>query len=100
MTNEIGNLKTRRKELLDNVTKTPFWVYGSVVETTRKICGKQTPFYYLSQSINGKNKITYISATHLGYFKRAAAEGAKIRRILNELSSISVKLIKKGCFDD
>ncbi len=100
MINEVEVFKTRRDELLKYVAEAPFWVHGSVIETTRKIRGKQMPFYYLSQSINGKNKITYISATHLGRFKTAASEGRKIRRILNELSSISVKLIKKGCCDD
>ena len=100
MMNEIEVLRARRDELLNKVAEAPFWVRGSVVETTRKIRGKETPFYYLSQSINGKNKITYVSAIHLEHFKTAASEGAKIRRLLNELSSISVKLIKKGCCDD
>ncbi len=100
MMNEVEELRARRDKLLNKVAEVPFWVHGSVVETTRKIRGKEIPFYYLSQSINGKNKITYVSATHLEHFKTAASEGTKIRWLLNELSSISVKLIKKGCCDD
>ncbi len=96
MKNDIKELKIRHDELLNRIEKAPFWVYGSVIETTRKIRGKRIPFYYLSQSVNGKNKITYISEAHLEHFKNAASEGIIIRRLLVELSSISVKLIKKG----
>ena len=98
--NEVEKLRARRDELLRKVAEAPFWVQGSVVETTRKVREKETPFYYLSQSINGKNKITYISAKHLEHFRTAAYEGTEIRLLLSELSSINVKLIKKGCCDD
>jgi hypothetical protein len=100
MMNEVEKLRARRNELLKGVVEAPFWVHGSVVETTRKSRNKEIPFYYLSQSIKGKNKITYISAAHLEQFKTAASEGAKIRLLQNELSSINMKLIKQGCSDD
>jgi len=96
----IEQLRARSRELLKDFSETPFWVNGSVVETTRKTRNKEIPFYYLSQSIKGKNKITYISAAHLEHFKIAASEGAKIKLLQNELSSINIKLIKLGCCDD
>jgi len=93
-------LRQRRKELLKELTEMPFWVNGSVVETTNKSKGKETPFYYLSQSIKGKNKITYISARHLPAFKAAAAEGAKLKELLAKLSFINTKLIKESGIND
>ena len=96
----IKQLKTRRSELLKDFSEAPLWINGSVVETTRKTGDKEIPFYYLSQSIKGKNKITYISAANLERFKMAASEGAKVKVLQNELSSINMKLIKQGCCDD
>ena len=93
---KVEQLRQRREELLKELIQMPLWVNGSVVETTKKSKGKETPFYYLSQSIKGKNKITYISARHLSAFKAAAAEGAKQKELLAELSFINTKLIKEG----
>jgi len=93
-------LKQRRKELLKKLTEMPLWVNGSVVETTKKSKGKETPFYYLSQSIKGKNKITYISAHHLPAFKAAAAEGVKMKELLAKLIFINTKLIKEDSIND
>jgi len=97
---DIEQLRTRRNTLLKDFSEAPLWINGSVVETTRKTRNKEIPFCYLSQSIKGKNKITYISAAHLEHFKMAASEGAKVRLLQNELSSINMKLIKLGCCDD
>jgi hypothetical protein len=97
---DIEQLRARRNALLRDFSEAPLWINGSVVETTRKTRNKEIPFYYLSQSIKGKNKITYISAAHLEHFKMAASEGAKVRLLQNELSSINMKLIKLGCCDD
>jgi hypothetical protein len=97
---ESRKLNARRNELLKEVCEAPLWVNGSVVETTRKVRGKVVPFYYLSHSIKGKNRITYISASHLEKFKAAAAVGTHIKLLQTELSSINIKLIKTGFLDD
>ena len=98
--NDIEKLLKRRKELLEKISGAPLWVSGSVVETIRKAKGKETPFFYLSQSINGKNKITYISAAKLNEFKKATAEGTKIKKLQFELSTTNMKLIKAGYIND
>lgn len=98
--NDIDKLKEQREELLSKIHDAPPWVTGSVVETTRKYRGRETPFYYLSQSIKGKNKITYISAANLDRFRVAAAEGIKIRELQHEVSAINAKLIKAGVNHD
>ena len=97
---EIKELKKQRDKLLKDIQKAALWVNGSVVETTRKQKGKEEPFYYLSQSIKGKNKITYISASHLDSFKAAANEGLRLKVLLSELSMINIKLIKAGYNND
>jgi hypothetical protein len=97
---DVRKLKAQRAELLKEICEAPLWVNGSVVETTRKVRSKVIPFYYLSHSLKGKNKITYISASHLEKFRAAAAVGTQMKLRQNELSSINMKLIKMGCCDD
>ena len=97
---DVDKLIEQREELLSKIHDAPLWVNGSVVETTRKYRGLETPFYYLSQSLKGKNKITYISAAYLDRFRKAAAEGVKMKALQHELSAINSKLIKTGVNND
>ena len=97
---DVDKLIEQREELLSKIHAAPLWVNGSVVETTRKYRGRETPFYYLSQSLKGKNKITYISAANLDCFRKAAADGVKMRVLQHELSAINSKLIKTGVNND
>lgn len=96
----IKKLIAQRGELLKKIGDVPLWINGSVVETTRKVRGKEIPFYYLSLSIKGKNKITYISAPHLKQFKAAVIAGDKVKQLQHELSAINMKLIKAGYCND
>jgi len=41
--NEVEKLKAQRDELLKEIGEAPLWVNGSVVETTRKTGGKESP---------------------------------------------------------
>ena len=93
---EIRKLKSRRRNLLEKVSQSPYWTYGSVVESTREQSGKVKPFCYLSRSIKGKNSITYIAVNDLVVFKQAAREGDKVRALFAEISDITVKLLKAG----
>lgn len=95
-TREVEKLKSRRKDLLEKLSRAPYWIHGSVVESTREQSGKTKPFCYLSKSSEGKNSITYIAVKDLERFRQAASEGAKVRILLAEISDITVKLLKAG----
>jgi hypothetical protein len=97
---DIKELLKQRSLLLEKFTKTPLWVNGSVVESVRKYQDKETPFYYLSQSRKGKNKITYVAAKHLARFKKAAKSGQELKELLSELSMVNIKLLKAGYSND
>ena len=84
------------KELKQELVELPHWVAGTVIETTRKQSKTEKPFYYLSQSVKGKTKTTYIAAKHLGAFKKAEAEGERLKKILAEIHGINILLIKAG----
>ena len=93
---DLDKLKSRRKCILEEVAEDPMWVNGSVIESTRKVNGKEYPFYYLSQSIDGKTQTTYISAKQLDQFKDAVVEGLRVKALIAELVSINIKLLKAG----
>ena len=97
---ERTELLEKLNQLKQEIINAPHWVTGSVVETVRKQSNKEKPFYYLSQSINGKNKTTYISAANLEAFKTAVAEGEKLKEALAEMSRINILLIKSGETND
>ena len=42
---DVDKLIEQREELLRKIHDAPLWVNGSVVETTRKYRGRETPFY-------------------------------------------------------
>ena len=96
----INELLVKRAEIINEISKAPLWVTGSVVESTRKQGGKESPFYYLSQSVKGKNKTTYISSKHLSRFKEAASAGNRLKALFSKLSMINIKLIKVGYDND
>lgn len=97
---DVEELLEQRELLLKELLECPLWVSGSVVESIRKYHGKESPFYYLSQSIKGKNKITYVSAKNLEKFKAAAGAGQDVKDLLSRLSMVNVKLLKAGVDND
>jgi flagellar hook-associated protein FlgK len=98
--NDVTKLLEQRDQLIKEMSNIFPWVNGSVVESVRKHKNKETPFYYLSQSIKGQNKITYISARDLEVFKSAAKKGLQLKKVLSELSILNIKLIKAGYVND
>ena len=97
---DVKELVDQRDALLKELMEIPLWVSGSVVESVRKYRGKKSPFYYLSQSINGKNKVTYISAKQLEDFKSASMNGQHMKDIVSKLSLVNIKLLKVGYRND
>jgi hypothetical protein len=88
------DLILRRKTLLKKLVKADTWIMGSVIETTRIQSGNEKPFYYLSRSVNGKTKTTYISKKHLNEFKEARDKGKDIQVIMDKIIEINIEILK------
>jgi hypothetical protein len=83
-------------------------VRGSVVHTKRK-CGRSNcecargklhPFCYLSRSSpGGRNRILYVKPSELKAFDRAAKMYDRAREIIEELTELNIKEIKKNGHD-
>ena len=91
---EKRKLREKLRLLKQELQDAPCWINGTVIESTRKQSKTVKPFYYLSQSVNGKTKTTYIAPRHLESFKKAAAEGIRLKEILSEINSINILMLK------
>ena len=86
----------RQEELHKALQELSPWVNGSLIETTRKQGEKISPFYYLSQTINGKVKTTYVAAKQVEEFRQAVNRATQAKQIYQALSEINIRLIKNG----
>jgi hypothetical protein len=93
---EIKNLLEKIDVINEALIASNYWISGSVIETTRKRGKTEKPFFYLSQSINGKNKITYIPMAKLKAFKDAVQVGKKVKKMLSEIDQLNIQLLKAG----
>ncbi len=70
------------------------WISGSLIVTARKQGGGISPFRYLSRSIGGKNRITYVSKKHMGVFEKQLKNGKRAEWLLRKISELTVKIVK------
>ena len=70
------------------------WISGSLVVTDRKQGDGIRPFRYLSRSIGGKNRITYVSEKHMGVCEEQLKNGKRAERLFREISELTVKIVK------
>lgn len=97
---DVKSLLDKRKELLLDLQAQPIWITGSVVESIKTVKGEKKPINYLSKSVNGKNKITYISNKQLEKFRESSSNYLNVKNILSDIVIINIKLIKAGYKND
>jgi hypothetical protein len=72
------------------------WISGSLVVTARKQGSGIRPFRYLSRSIGGKNRITYVSEKHMGVFEEQLKNGKRAEWLFREISELTAKIVKSA----
>ena len=75
MKKELRRLKNKRKALLKEFISTEDWITGSIIQSMRTQSNRKAPFNYLSRSIGGKTKTTYIAGNKLNLFRDALDNG-------------------------
>jgi len=90
----LQELKTARTESLRELSGLSEWVLGSLVETERNQGGKRKPFRYLSRSVNGRNRITYVSQAQMGPLRCSLESGKRAKELLARISDLTVAIIK------
>ena len=91
---KIKEMKVRRKKILDELAELSGWVTGSLVKTERTQRGKKSPFHYLSRSLNGINRITYIAAGDLDIFAEVMETGKRAKSLFEQITELTVAIIK------
>ena len=91
---ELEELRQTRKRRLKELCGLPGWAFGSLVETERKQGRKRKPFRYLSRSVRGRNRITYISEAQVDRLRNALCSGGKAKKLLDEIADLTVAIIK------
>jgi hypothetical protein len=56
--------------------------------------GRAKPFRYLSRSIRGQNRITYVAASQVSAFRAALNVGKRAAALFAQISELSVAILK------
>jgi hypothetical protein len=87
-------LEKERNECLKELCGLSGWALGTLVETKRKQGGKMKPFRYLSRSVKGKNRITYISKAQMQPLRQALQTGRRAKELMEQIADLTVALVK------
>lgn len=91
---DIEVLRRRRGKAIAALAALPGWVGGSLVQTRRVQSGTARPFRYLSRSVAGRNRITYVAAGELAAFRTAVKAGRRAAVLLERVSELTVAILK------
>ena len=90
----LKKMEIVRERYLEELRGMGEWISGSLIVTKRKQGNEGQPFRYLSRSIGGKNRITYVSEEQMGVFKKQLKNGKRSERLFREISELTVKIVK------
>lgn len=91
---DLQELEEARDQCLKELSRLPGWALGSLVETERKQGGGRKPFRYLSRSIQGKNRIIYVSEAQVEILRQALQDGREAKRLLEKVADLTVAIIR------
>ena len=91
-----GSLAVERQRCLRELAALPGWVTGSLVETERTRGRTRTAFRYLSRSVGGRNRITYVSAGQVERFRGGLRAGTRAWQLFVRIAELTVAILKAG----
>jgi hypothetical protein len=91
---DLNELQKARRQCIEELAGLPGWVLGSLVETEREQSGRRKPFRYLSRSVNGRNRTTYVSEAQMPQVRQALEGGRAARQLLGRVSDLTMMIIK------
>ena len=93
---EMKKMEMARERYLKELCGMGEWISGSLIVTARKQGNGIRPFRYLSRSIGGKNRITYVSEKHMGVFEKQLKNGKRAEWLFREISELTAKIVKSA----
>ena len=94
---EIKEMKDKCRKILNELSGLSGWITGSLVKTERTQLGKKSPFHYLSRSLNGRNRITYVAAGDVETFTKILETGRRAKRLFEQVTELTIAIIKAEC---
>jgi hypothetical protein len=91
---EIEEMWQERSRCMDELVALGGWVRGSLVQTRRLRAGRESPFRYLSRSVQGRNRITYVAASRVTAFGSALEAGRRADVLFERISELSIAILK------
>lgn len=91
---DIKGLRRQRNKCIGELGALPGWIGGSLVQTRRVQAGVARPFRYLSRSVGGRNRITYVAAGEMPAFRAAAKAGRRAAGLFERVCELSVAILK------
>ncbi len=91
---EVKMLKRNRAKLFERLARLEGWTSGSLVTTERKSNNRRYPFHYLSRSVGGRNKITYVSPGELKEWQTLLGNGKKAKALFDQITELSIAIVK------
>lgn len=90
----IEGLRKRRSKCIGELAALAGWVDGSLVQTRRTQGTSTRPFRYLSRSVRGKNRITYVAGGEMAAFRSALKAGRRATALFERVCELSVAILK------
>jgi hypothetical protein len=90
----LDGLRRRRNKCIEELAALPGWADGSLVQTRRVQAGRAKPFRYLSRSVQGRNRITYVAAGQMPACRAALTAGRRARALFAQVCELTIAILK------
>lgn len=92
---KLSELKKEREKCLKELLEMEGWISASLVESARDQGTGPKPFRYLSRSVKGKNKTTYVSSNNLERFRSKVDSGVHAKELFNKITELTILIEKE-----
>jgi hypothetical protein len=91
---QIEEIRAERRQCVEELVELGGWVRGSLVQSHRMQANKERPFRYLSRSVKGRNRITYVAADKMAAFRSAQEAGQRAAVLFEHISELTIAILR------
>lgn len=91
---QIEQIRAERRQCVEELVALGGWVRGSLVQTRRRQADRERPFRYLSRSVEGRNRITYVAADKMAAFGSALEAGRRASVLFERICELTIAILK------
>jgi hypothetical protein len=91
---QIEEIRAERRRCVEELAALDGWARGSLVQTRRMQANRERPFRYLSRSVGGRNRITYVAADKMKAFRSALDAGQRASVLFERVSELTIEILR------